>query len=203
MLRIVNVVATYKTGVTFDLAHLTTKINNAHYTPKMQQIYIKFRDPRCTISVSSKGNLVITGAASVDLARLGFHVALKALHRYNPAVKVVPVSTLEMHVQNFVGTANFKASIHLENMAKTHADRSSYEPEIFPGLTYRFADTPAVPKKKKKPEKITGPVATVFGNGPVNYAGFKSMDHMNECHQKMTELLLPFIISMNVDPPTD
>lgn len=44
----------------------------------------------------------------------------------------------EFKVQNMVGSCDVKFPIQLEGLCLTHAQFSTYEPELFPGLIYRM-----------------------------------------------------------------
>lgn len=43
-------------------------------------------------------------------------------------------------VQNIVATCDLKFPIKLESLHQMHSQFSSYEPELYPGLTYRMIE---------------------------------------------------------------
>lgn len=75
---------------------------------------------------------------------------------------IVQVKFTDFKIQNIVATADFKFPIKLEDMCTSHAQFSSYEPELYPGLIYRMV-SPRV-------------VLLVFVNGKVVLTGRKELN---------------------------
>ncbi|KAG1722449.1 TBP-domain-containing protein [Suillus paluster] len=82
------------------------------------------RDPKTTALIFASGKMVIMGVKSEDDSCL-------ASHKY-------ACIFAKFKIQNIVGSCDVKFPIHLEGLAYSHGQFSSYKPELFPGLIYRM-----------------------------------------------------------------
>ena len=94
-----------------------------------------------------------------------------------------------------VATTDLGFCIKLEHLKQMHDKlrMCHYEPELFPGLIYRFEDdSPSVEpaagtsKAKKRRNRVT---LLIFSSGKVVFAGLKSRQKLNEVFSKMYPVL--------------
>ncbi len=86
---------------------------------------MRIRDPKTTALIFSLGKMVVTGAKSEDNSRL-------ATRKYARIVQKLSFDTKfsGFKIQNIVGSCDVKFPIHLEGLAYSHRQFSSYEPEV-------------------------------------------------------------------------
>jgi transcription initiation factor TFIID TATA-box-binding protein len=131
---------------------------NTEYNPnKFAAVTMRIRKPRTTCLIFSSGYLNCTGAKTVDDARvalrrfariiqkLGFPVRINAFQVqfiYNEFIKTYlkNVKFKNFRIRNIVSNFNHNWPLQLAKMAVHHGTQCSYEPEIFPALTYKLPD---------------------------------------------------------------
>jgi transcription initiation factor TFIID TATA-box-binding protein len=122
---------------------------NAEYNPKrFAAVIMRIREPRTTALIFSSGKMVCTGAKSEETSRLAARKYARIIQKLGFEAKFT-----EFKVQNMVGSCDVKFPIQLEGcflsffrfktqkfsgLCITHAQFSTYEPELFPGLIYRM-----------------------------------------------------------------
>ncbi|KAG8009239.1 TATA-box-binding protein [Nibea albiflora] len=144
--QIQNVLSTVKLGCCLDLQTIACKVWNVEYRPKsFDSLIMRIREPRTTAIIYKSGNVVCTGAKSVEDSR-------RAARRFARIVQKLgfPVCFLKFKIQNIVASCKiFPISLEL----LSHHEHSSYEPELFPGVHY----------------KVTSDItATIFSSGKIN-----------------------------------
>lgn len=90
---------------------------------------------------------------------------------------LIPVH-LKFKVQNMVGSCDVKFPIYLEGLCLTHAQFSTYEPELFPGLIYRMV----------KPRVVL----LIFVSGKVVITGAKYRRDIDEAFNQIYPILKGF-----------
>ncbi|CAL1527504.1 unnamed protein product [Lymnaea stagnalis] len=129
-----NIVCTVNLACKLDLKTIALRARNAEYNPKrFAAVIMRIRDPRTTALIFSSGKMVCTGAKSEDQAKLAARKYARIVQKLN-----FPAKFLDFKIQNMVGSCDVKFPIRLEGLVLTHAQFSSYEPELFPGLIYRM-----------------------------------------------------------------
>ncbi|KAI6186721.1 CBN-TBP-1 protein [Aphelenchoides besseyi] len=119
-----NVVCTVSLGCQLDLKKIALHTRNAEYNPKrFNAVIIRIREPRSTALIFTSGKMVCTGAKSEQASN-------------SKICSNNPEDWLQR--ENMVGSVDVKFPIQLECLAITHAQFSTYEPELFPGLIYRM-----------------------------------------------------------------
>lgn len=116
------------------------KARNAEYKPKrFPGLIIRIREPKATALVFHSGKMVITGAKSEEYAKLAARKFTRIIQKVGFQPKFV-----DFGVRNVVATCALGFNIRLEGLARKHRQFAHYEPELFPGLIYRIADSSAV-----------------------------------------------------------
>ncbi|KAH9514834.1 hypothetical protein Btru_023755 [Bulinus truncatus] len=169
-----NIVCTVNLACKLDLKTIALRARNAEYNPKrFAAVIMRIRDPRTTALIFSSGKMVCTGAKSEDQARL-------AARKYARIVQKLgfPAKFMEFKIQNMVGSCDVKFPIRLEGLVLTHAQFSSYEPELFPGLIYRMV----------KPRIVL----LIFVSGKVVLTGAKVKEEIYEAFNNIYPILKGF-----------
>jgi len=166
-----NIVSTVNLGCRLDLKKIALQARNAEYNPKrFAAVIMRIREPKTTALIFSSGKMVCTGAKSEEASKL-------AARKYGRIVAKLgfPVSFSDFKIQNIVGSCDVKFPIRLEGLAHDHANFSSYEPELFPGLIYRMVQP-----------KI---VLLIFVSGKVVLTGAKTRDDIYTAFESMFPVL--------------
>ncbi|XP_028395917.1 TATA-box-binding protein 1-like [Dendronephthya gigantea] len=169
-----NIVSTVNLGCKLDLKKIALHARNAEYNPKrFAAVIMRIRDPRTTALIFSSGKMVCTGAKSEDLSRL-------AARKYARVVQKLdfPAKFTEFKIQNMVGSCDVKFPIRLEGLVLAHAQFSSYEPELFPGLIYRMV----------KPRIVL----LIFVSGKVVLTGAKERQEIYDAFENIYPILKSF-----------
>lgn len=173
--KIQNVVATVNLGCTLDLKQIAQRARNAEYNPKrFSAVIMRIRDPKTTALIFQTGKVVVTGGKSEKMVRL----AARKYARIIQKIGFPDVKFEDFKIQNIVGSADVKFPIRLEGIVDDHADYSSYEPEMFPGLVYRMVQP-----------KI---VMLIFVSGKVVLTGAKTRADLYEAFESIYPVLLEF-----------
>ncbi|KAL3090189.1 hypothetical protein niasHS_006641 [Heterodera schachtii] len=169
-----NIVSTVNLGVQLDLKQIALRARNAEYNPKrFAAVIMRIREPRTTALIFSSGKMVCTGAKSEETSRL-------AARKYARIVQKIGFNAkfTEFKVQNMVGSCDVKFPIQLEGLCITHAQFSTYEPELFPGLIYRMV----------KPRVVL----LIFVSGKVVITGAKFKKDIDEAFSQIYPILKGF-----------
>ncbi|KAI3413596.1 hypothetical protein GPALN_011085 [Globodera pallida] len=169
-----NIVSTVNLGVQLDLKQIALRARNAEYNPKrFAAVIMRIREPRTTALIFSSGKMVCTGAKSEETSRL-------AARKYARIVQKIGFNAkfTEFKVQNMVGSCDVKFPIQLEGLCITHAQFSTYEPELFPGLIYRMV----------KPRVVL----LIFVSGKVVITGAKFKKDIDEAFGQIYPILKGF-----------
>ncbi|KAH8740791.1 TATA-binding protein [Cryptosporidium ryanae] len=133
--EIQNIIASVHLKCELDLRLIAISARNAEYNPKkVNAVVMRLREPKCTGLLFRSGRLMITGARMEDDAKLGGKKMAKICQKSGfPRVKFA-----NFKMENIIATADCKFPIRLEGLAYDHRDFCNYEPELFPGLVYRY-----------------------------------------------------------------
>ncbi|KAH7731309.1 TATA-box binding protein [Aphelenchoides avenae] len=169
-----NIVSTVNLGVPLDLKQIALRARNAEYNPKrFAAVIMRIREPRTTALIFSSGKMVCTGAKSEEASRLAARKYARIVQKLGFSAKFT-----EFKVQNMVGSCDVKFPIQLEGLCITHAQFSTYEPELFPGLIYRMV----VPRV----------VLLIFVSGKVVITGAKYKKDIDEAFNQIYPILKGF-----------
>ena len=155
-LEIQNVVASTEIGQELDLQVLARDLDGAAYDPDHYPglVYRPAERLRATALIFRSGNIVCTGATSVESVCEGTHGIFDDLRDLGISVEESP----EITVQNIVTSGDLGEMLNLNAIAiGLGLANVEYEPEQFSGLVYRL-DDPDV-------------VALLFGTGKMVIVG--------------------------------
>lgn len=153
---------------------IVVKARNAEYNPKrFSAVIMRIRKPKTTCLIFSNGKIVVTGAKSEELAKLAARKYGRILQKIGYEVKFK-----EFTVHNVVASCDVKFPIRIEGLAYSHANFSSYEPELFPALIYRLI----------KPKVVF----LIFCSGKIVITGAKNTKEISVAFEGMYPVLQSF-----------
>lgn len=157
-----------------DLKTIALHARNAEYNPKrFAAVIMRIRDPKTTALIFASGKMVVTGAKTEEMARLGARKYARIVQKLG-----FPAQFKDFKVQNIVGSTDVQFPIRLEGLALSHGHFSSYEPELFPGLIYRM-----------RSPKI---VLLIFVSGKVVLTGGKKPEEIYQAFENIYPVLTEF-----------
>lgn len=118
----------------------------------------------------------MTGAKSEDLAKLAARKYARILQKIGYEVRFK-----EFVVHNVVASCDVKFPIRIEGLAYSHANFSSYEPELFPALIYRLI----------KPKVVF----LIFCSGKIVITGAKNTKEINTAFEGFLFFQINFFFS--------
>lgn len=175
--RITNVVCNMNLNCRFDLNHIAMHARNVEYRPKrFKAAVIRIREPKATALVFENGKMNVTGARSIEDAKLASRKFARMLKKLGFEPKLE-----DWKVNNIVGSADTQMSIRLEGIQAEHIGYARYEAEIFPGLCYTMMNP-----------KIT---LLVFVKGKVVLLGAKKPEELDEAMHKIYPVLRKYRVA--------
>ncbi|XP_077491928.1 TATA-box-binding protein-like [Amblyomma americanum] len=166
-----NTVASLNLGCRLDLRKIALEAWNTEYKLKRRPVLImRIREPRTTALVFENGNILCSGAAD----------ELKAKVASRKFARIIQKLGFDAHFLNFkiatmVATCDIGFMIRLEGLLLATRGLASYEPELFPGLTYR----PEHPR-------VT---VIIFASGKIVFTGSTTKDAIYEAFSDIYPLL--------------
>jgi len=116
-----------------DLNLLTKKVPFTEFNSKrFAAAVVRLRNPKTTCLFFGSGKAVCTGACSVAASFDGASVHTQLLQMSGMDVKM-----LDFQIQNIVNVTDCGFALDLQKFCKKIEGIVSYEPDLFPGLTYR------------------------------------------------------------------
>lgn len=173
-----NLVGSFEIGQRLDLHAMAVDIPDAEYHSETHSNLI-YRAPEydsLTVLVPASGRVTIVGAKSKSELIEGASTFIEVLRGLGIQVDETPQ---EMRIQNIVGTTQLDREVDLRAVSVgLGLENTEYDPEQFPGLTYRD------PKL---------PVVLLFSSGKVVITGAKSYSQVLEgCEAIKTKVLALF-----------
>lgn len=141
-IEVQNMVGSGDLGRELDLAAVATDLPETDYDPeRMPGLLYRTSAPEATVMLFASGKAIVMGTTTDEDMRRAFTECVTALR--NLGVALPDVSELEL--QNIVASAEFGEQINLTAVAVgLGLEQAEYEPEQFPGLMYRLADSEVV-----------------------------------------------------------
>ncbi|CBY22066.1 unnamed protein product [Oikopleura dioica] len=150
------------------------RARNAEYNPKrFAAVIMRIREPRTTALIFSSGKMVCTGAKSEEKSRLAARKYARVIQKLG-----FPAKFKDFKIQNMVGSVDVKFAIRLEQLVLNHAQFTSFEPELFPGLVYRMI----------KPKLVL----LIFVSGKVVLTGAKQRKEIDDAFNNIYPILRKF-----------
>ncbi|MEM4282268.1 MAG: TATA-box-binding protein [Candidatus Woesearchaeota archaeon] len=159
-ISIVNIVVSASLGRDIPLEKMAATLSNTEYNPEQfPGLVIRIKEPKTSALIFSSGNIVCTGARSMEKVRESIRKIMKSLEKINIKIKQEP----EVKIQNIVASGSIGMDLNL-NVLAMKLENTEYEPEQFPGLVY----------------KLPGARATflLFSNGKIVCTGTKSEEEV-------------------------
>lgn len=130
-----NIVSTFNCGTWIDLRDVAARARNVEYSPKrFSAAIMRIRNPKTTCLIFSTGRMVVTGAKNRELSRLAARKFARILSKLGYEIKNIS----NFCIQNIVGSFDFGCKLRLEVLSIAYSKFCVYEPELFPGLNWRF-----------------------------------------------------------------
>lgn len=160
--------------VKLDLRYLAQRMINVEYNPRrFSALMMRTRAPRCSVLLFTTGQIVVSGCRSIpDCLR-----ALRQTAQRVSKILRMECAYYNFKIQNCFANADFGARIDLNKLKSANMERTTYEPEIFAGLSIRWPD---------RAQKLT---AIVFGSGKVNITGANSFDQVSQVFREIQPLI--------------
>ena len=185
-----NIVSTVDLDCKINLKQIALQVENTQYNPaKFTGLIMRIREPRTTALIFPNGKLVCLGAKTEEDSK-------KACKQYAKIIKNLNYPILNIknfRIQNIVSSSNVNFKIPLMTLyihMKKYKCRVTYEPEIFPGLIYRYLD------EENKNEENGGQrlniVFLIFASGKIVIAGAKNRNHIYDSFGKIFQFLSQF-----------
>jgi transcription initiation factor TFIID TATA-box-binding protein len=172
--KLQNIVSTFSLGIKkkINLKEIALRAHNVEYKPKrFSALIMRVREPNTTALIFSTGKVVLAGSKSVSSAHLAARKFVKIFKKLGYLESYVS----EFKIQNVVGSYSHTRGISLDKMNIFLPNLTVYEPELFPGLIYRFPST-----------KIT---MLIFYSGKVVITGTNKIDEIFDYFDKIYPVL--------------
>ncbi|KAA6402976.1 MAG: putative TATA-box-binding protein 1 [Streblomastix strix] len=139
-----NVVATASLSTPVNLRAIATNAKNVEYNPKkFPAAILRYVDPKATVLIFESGKMVCNGSRSEEDARYACRRATKTILKCHPE-GTLHVQFKDFKIENLVASCDLKFPIRVEGLSQSCQENSTYEPEMFPGLIYRFPESKAI-----------------------------------------------------------
>ncbi|MFX0036677.1 MAG: TATA-box-binding protein [Candidatus Hermodarchaeota archaeon] len=141
-----------------DLNKIRDKLIDTEYNPeRFPGLFIRFKHPKCVFIIFRNSKIIMTGLKSFEHVNLSLMRLSMKLHE-NCGI-YINTSLIIPEIVNIVITADFFRKINLD-LAATVLENTIFEPEVFPGLTF----------------KLNNPIKSVFlifSNGKIVLTGIR------------------------------
>lgn len=172
--EVVNIVVSTNLQHTIPLEKMAATLSNTEYNPEQfPGLVIRIKDPKTSALIFSSGNVVCTGARSMEKVHLAIIRIIEALEKINIHIKIKP----EVKIQNIVASGSIGMKLNL-NVLAMKLENTEYEPEQFPGLVYKLMEAKAT--------------FLLFSNGKVVCTGTKSEAEVDKAMDMLVDRLKAF-----------
>lgn len=169
-IEVVNIVVNSSLGKEIPLEKMATTLANTEYNPEQfPGLVLRIKDPKTSALIFNSGNIVCTGAKSMDKVR----EAIEKIKEYVARVGVIVEIEPKITVQNIVASGEIDMDLNLNKLA-IKMRNTEYEPEQFPGLVYHLNG-----------KDITA-TFLLFSNGKIVCTGTKTEE---DVHKAVDELI--------------
>ncbi|OIO65537.1 TATA-box-binding protein [Candidatus Woesearchaeota archaeon CG_4_10_14_0_2_um_filter_57_5] len=170
-LTVVNIVVSASLGHDIPLEKMAATLSNTEYNPEQfPGLVLRIKEPKTSALIFSSGNIVCTGARSMDKVEEAVKKIIKSLEKIGIKITIKP----EIKIQNIVASGTVGMDLNLNTLAMK-LDNTEYEPEQFPGLVYKLPAAKAT--------------FLLFSNGKVVCTGTKSETAVQIALEKLVENL--------------
>lgn len=170
-IKVVNIVVSTSLEHDIPLEKMAATLSNTEYNPEQfPGLVIRIKEPKTSALIFSSGNVVCTGARSMEKVHESIKKIIKSLEKINVKIKIEP----KIIIQNIVASGSVGMDLNL-NVLAMKLENTEYEPEQFPGLVYKLASAKAT--------------FLLFSNGKVVCTGTKSEAEVHAALDKLIENL--------------
>jgi transcription initiation factor TFIID TATA-box-binding protein len=170
-IQVVNIVVSTSLEHDIPLEKMAATLSNTEYNPEQfPGLVIRIKDPKTSALIFSSGNVVCTGARSMEKVEESIQKIIESLEKIGITINIKPV----IHIQNIVASGNIGLDLNLNTLAMK-LDNTEYEPEQFPGLVYKLMEAKAT--------------FLLFSNGKVVCTGTKSEEEVYKALDMLVEVL--------------
>ncbi len=170
-IEVVNIVVSTSLGHDIPLEKMAATLSNTEYNPEQfPGLVIRIKDPKTSALIFSSGNVVCTGARSIQKVEESIQKIIESLEKIGIKITITP----KINIQNIVASGNIGTDLNLNTLAMK-LDNTEYEPEQFPGLVFKLKEAKAT--------------FLLFSNGKVVCTGTKSEEMVHQALDKLVETL--------------
>jgi transcription initiation factor TFIID TATA-box-binding protein len=161
-ITVVNIVVSSSLEHDIPLEKMAATLSNTEYNPEQfPGLVIRIKDPKTSALIFSSGNIVCTGARSLEKVDESIKKIIESLEKIGIKIKIKP----KINVQNIVASGSIGRDLNLNTLAMK-LDNTEYEPEQFPGLVYKLMEAKAT--------------FLLFSNGKIVCTGTKSEEMVHK-----------------------
>jgi transcription initiation factor TFIID TATA-box-binding protein len=170
-ITVVNIVVSSSLEHDIPLEKMAATLPNTEYNPEQfPGLVIRIKEPKTSALIFSSGNIVCTGAKSLDKVEESIKKIIESLEKIGIKIKIKP----KISVQNIVASGSIGMDLNLNTLAMK-LDNTEYEPEQFPGLVYKLMEAKAT--------------FLLFSNGKIVCTGTKSEEMVHKAIDMLLEKL--------------
>lgn len=162
-----NIVTTAKLDININLNILKGQHDDIQYNPSKFNAAImrhtNGRDSKTTCLIFGNGKMVCMGAKNEEEAKRALEYYASIIQERMGGNDIAKVE--DFKIQNIVSSFDYGKKVNLYNFHSKYKHNSVFEPEMFPGLSY------------KHPRKLS---IQIFNSGKIVITGAKNFDDMNE-----------------------
>ena len=174
--EVVNIVVSSSLKHDVPLEKMAATLPNTEYNPEQfPGLVLRIKEPKTSALIFSSGNIVCTGARTMDDVKEAIKKIIKNLEKIDIKITIEP----EIKVQNIVASGTIGIPLNLNTLAMK-LENTEYEPEQFPGLVYKLN----VKEEKDKTFKAT---FLLFTNGKIVCTGTKSEAQVHKALDKLID----------------
>ena len=166
-ITVVNIVVSTSLDHDIPLEKMAATLSNTEYNPEQfPGLVIRIKEPKTSALIFSSGNVVCTGARSIEKVEESIVKIIKSLEKIGIKIKIKP----KINIQNIVASGSVGMDLNLNTLAMKLGN-TEYEPEQFPGLVYKLDEAKAT--------------FLLFSNGKVVCTGTKSEEEVHKALDKL------------------
>lgn len=168
--RIVSMVTKADLNSNVDIELLANILPSSLYEPEQfPGLFIKYKSPPLTFIIFFSGKIMGYGGQDLNYVEKMFKKIITICKKNDMIFPNITYPEIVM----MVATVDVERRINLEMIVETELN-IMYEPEMFPGLIWRF-------------EKSL--VAILFSSGKINITGAKTYDEIEYAYKKICDLI--------------
>ncbi|GLE01544.1 hypothetical protein PINS_up010374 [Pythium insidiosum] len=160
-------------GLTPENALLFDYLSSWHTSQGFGALVLRFQEPRASMLIYKSGKFVVVGAKTPTDAHTTVDKFVSVLQKID-----FPHDLASFTIANVICSIDLRFRLRLEGLAHDHRRFCTYEPELFPGLIYRYLRS-----------NVT---LLVFVSGKVVITGSKSIEQAEDVLVKMYPVLLQY-----------